>query len=97
MNTLFGEDEGSSEVNATASYIILLQEQQRDTQQPEPRNLKSFNYRVWDKRRDYICSYFLNNQHFVPAKDAFCNELHKRSKGLADDAWAVKWKKTDCG
>ena len=29
----------------------------------------------------------------MPAKDAFCNELHKRFKRLADDAWAVKWVK----
>ena len=27
----------------------------------------------------------------MPAKDAFCNELDKRFKRLADDAWAVKW------
>ena len=29
----------------------------------------------------------------MPAKDAFCNELNKRFKRLADDAWAVKWDK----
>ena len=25
------------------------------------------------------------------AEEAFCNELNKRFKRLADDAWAVKW------
>ena len=29
----------------------------------------------------------------MPAKDAFCNELNKRFKRLADNAWAVKWDK----
>ena len=29
----------------------------------------------------------------MPAKEAFCNELNKRFKRLADDAWAVKWDK----
>ena len=37
--------------------------------------------------------YFLENHDFVPAKDAFCNELNKRFKRSADDAWAVKWEK----
>ena len=93
LNTVFGEDEGISEINATTAYSILLQERQRDTQRPKPRNWKSSNYRVVDKWRDYICSYFLENHDFVPAKDAFCNELNKRFKRLADDAWAVKWDK----
>ena len=35
-------------------------------------------------------SFFLENHDFVPAKDAFCNELNRRFKRLADDAWAVK-------
>ena len=34
---------------------------------------------------------FFGNHDFVPAKDAFCNELNKRFKRLADDAWAAKW------
>ena len=72
MNTYFGEDEGIIEVSATASYSILLQEQRRDTQRRKPRNLKSSNYRVVDKWGDYICSYFLENHDFVPAKHAFC-------------------------
>ena len=93
VNTVFGEDEGISEINATTAYSILLQEQRRDTQRPKPRNWKSSNYRVVDKWRDYICSYFLENHDFVPAKDAFRNELNKRFKCLADDAWAVKWDK----
>ena len=47
-----------------------------------------------DKWRDYICSYFfLKNDEFVPAKDAFCNEVNKHFKRLADDACAVKWDK----
>ena len=71
MNTVFGEDEGISEVSAAASYSILLQERRRDTQRPKPRNWKSSNYRIVDKWRDYICSYFLENNNFVPAKDAF--------------------------
>ena len=29
----------------------------------------------------------------MAAKDVFCNELNKRFKRLADDAWAVKWDK----
>ena len=29
----------------------------------------------------------------MPAKDAFYNELNKRCKRLADDAWALKWDK----
>ena len=29
----------------------------------------------------------------MPAKEAFCNELTKRFKRLADDAWAVKLEK----
>ena len=93
MNPVFGEDEGISEVNATTAYSILLQERRRDTQRPKPRNWKSSDYRVVDKWRVYICSYFLENHDFVPAKDAFCNELNKRFKRLADDAWAVKWDK----
>ena len=93
MNTIFGEDEGISDVSATAFYSILLQERRRDTQRPKPRNWKSSNYRVVDKWRDYICSYFLENHDFVPAKDAFCNELNKRFKRLADDALEVKWDK----
>ena len=93
MNTVFGEDKGISEVSATASYSILLQEQRRATQRPKPRNCKSFNYRVVDKWRDYICSYFFESHDFVPAKDALCNKLNKRFKCLADDAWAVNWDK----
>ena len=93
VNTVFGEDEGISEINATTAYSILLQERRRDTQRPKPRNWKSCNYRVVDKWCDYICSYFLENHDFVPAKDAFCNELNKCFKRLADDAWAVKWDK----
>ena len=93
MNRVFGEDEGISEISATAAYSILLQKRRRDTQRPKPRNWKSSKYRVVDKWRDYICSYFLENHDFVPAKDAFCNELNKRFKRLADDAWAVKWDK----
>ena len=93
MKTVFRGDEGSSEVSTTAFYSILLREQQRDTQRPEPRNWKSSNYRVVDKWRDYICSYFFENHDFVPAKDAFCNKLNKRFKRLADDAWTVKWDK----
>ena len=94
MNTVFGEDEGISEVSATASYSILLQERRRDTQRPKPRNWKSSNYRIVDKWRDYICSFFfLENHDVVPAKDAFCNEFNKRFKRFADDAWAVKWDK----
>ena len=89
VNTVFGEDEGISEVGATASNSILLQERRRDTQGPQPRNWKSSNYRVVAKWRDYICSYFLANHDFVPAKDAFYNELNKHFKRLADDAWAV--------
>ena len=93
MNTVFGEDEGISEINATTAYSILLQERRRDTQRPKPRNWKSSNYRVVDKCRDYTCSYFLENHDFAPAKNAFCNELNKRFKRLADNAWAVKWHK----
>ena len=93
VNTVFGEDEGISEINATTAYSILPQERRRDTQRPKPRNWKSANYRVVDKWRDYIWSYFLENHDFVPAKDAFCNELNKRFKRLADYAWAVKWDK----
>ena len=78
LNTVFGVDEGISEVSATASYSILLQERRRDTQRPKPRNWKSSNYRVVDKWRDYICSYFLENDNFVPAKDAFWYELNRR-------------------
>ena len=90
VNAVFGEDEGISEASATASYSILPQERWRDTQRRKPRNWKYSNYRVVDKWRDYICSYFLENQDFVPVKDAFCNELNKRFQRLADDAWAVK-------
>ena len=36
---------------------------------------------------------FWENHDFVPANDAFCNELNKRFKHLAEDAWAVKWDK----
>ena len=90
VNTVFGEHEGISEVSDTASYSILLQERQRETQRPKPRNWKSSNYRVVDKWSDYICSYFFENHDFVPAKDAFCNELNKRFKRSADDAWALK-------
>ena len=93
VNTVFGEDEGSSEVSATASYSILLQERRRETQRPKARYLKSSNYRVVDKWPGYICSYFLENHDFVPARDAFCNELNKPFKRLADDEWAVKWDK----
>ena len=93
VNTVFGVDEGISEVSATASYSILLQEGRRDTQRPKPRNWKSYNYRVVDKTRDYICSYFLENHNFVPAKDAFWYEFNKRFERLTDDAWAVKWDK----
>ena len=93
VNTVFGEDEGISEISATTAYSILLQERRRDTERPKPRNWKSSNYRTVDKWRDYICSYFLGNHDFVTAKDAFCNELNKRFKRLADDAWAVKWYK----
>ena len=93
VNTVFGEDEGISEVGTTPSYSFLLQEQRRDSQRPKPRNRKSSNYRVVDKWRDYICSYFLENHDFVPAKDAFCNGSNKHFKRLADDAWAVKWDK----
>ena len=46
MNTVFGGDEGISEVGATASYSILLQERGLDTQRPKPRNRKSSNYRI---------------------------------------------------
>ena len=46
VNTVFGEDEGISDVSATASYSILLQERRRDTQGPKPHNWKSSNYRV---------------------------------------------------
>ena len=91
MNTVFGEDEGISEVSATASYSILLQERRRDTLRPKPRNWKSSNYHVVDKWRDYISSYFLEKHDFVPPIDAFCNELNKRFQRLADAAWAVKW------
>ena len=73
VNTVFGEDEGVSEISATTAYSILLQERRRDTQRPKPHNWKSSNYRVVDKWRDYICSFFLENHDFVPAKDAFCN------------------------
>ena len=52
VNTVFGEDEGISEVSATASYSILLWERRRDTQRLKPRNWKSSNYRVVDKLRD---------------------------------------------
>ena len=90
VNTVFGEDGGISGINATTAYSILLQERRRDTQRPKPRNWKSSYYRVVDKLRDYICSYFLENHDFVPAKDAFCNELNRPFKRLADDAWAVK-------
>ena len=90
MNTVFGGNEEISEVKATASYSILLQGQLWDTQRPEPRKWKSSNYRVVDKWRDYIFSFFLENHDFVPATDAFCNELNKPFKRLADDAWAVK-------
>ena len=93
VNTVFGEDEGISEISATTAYSIWLQERRRDTQRPKPRNWKSSNYRVVDKWRDYIGCYFLENHDFVPAKDAFCNELNKRFKRLADDTWAVKWDK----
>ena len=93
VNTVFSEDEGISEVSATASYSILLQKQRSDTQGPKPRNWKSSYYRVVDEWRDYICSYFLENHDFLPAKDAFCNELNKRFKRLADDAWAEEWDK----
>ena len=93
VNTGFGEDGGISEVSAAASYSILLQERWRDTQRPKPRNWKSSNYRVVDEWLDYICSYVLENHDVVPAKDAFCNELNKRFKRLADDAWEVKWDK----
>ena len=96
VNTVFCEDAGISGVSATASYSILLQEQGSNTQRPKPRNLKSSNYRAVEKWFDYICSYFLENHDFVPAKDAFCNELNKRFKRLADNAWAVKWDKS-CG
>ena len=34
--------------------------------------------------------FFLEKDDFVPAKDAFCNELKKRFKRLADDEWAPK-------
>ena len=93
MNTVFDEDEGISEINTTTAYSILLREQRSDTQRPKPRNWKSSNYRFVDKWRDYICSYFSENHNFVSAKDAFCNELNKRFKRLADNAWAVKWDK----
>ena len=93
MNTVFGEDEGISDVRGIASYSILLQEQRRDTQRPKPRNWKSSNHHVLDNWQDYICSYFLENHNFEPAKDAFCNELNTRFKSLADDAWAAKWNK----
>ena len=71
MNTVFGEDEGIGEISATTAYSILLREQRRDIQRPKLCNWKSSNYRVVDKWRDYICSYFLENHDFVPAKDAF--------------------------
>ena len=90
VNTVFGEDERIGEVSATASYSVLLHERRRDTQRPEPHNWKSSNYRVVDKWRDYICSYFLENHDSVPAQEAFCNGLNKRFKRLADNAWALK-------
>ena len=90
MNTVFGEHEGIGEISATTAYSILLKERRRDTQRPKPRNWKSSNYRVVDKWGDYICSYLLENHDFVPAKDAFCNELNKHFKRLAYNAWAVK-------
>ena len=93
LNTVFSEDEGISEVSATASYSLSLQVRQRDTQGPKPRNWKSSNYRVVDKWREYICSFVFRNHDFVPAEDALCNELNKPFQRLADDAWAVKWDK----
>ena len=93
MNTVFGQDEGISEISATTAYSIVLREQRRDTQCPKQRKCKSSYYGIVDKWRDYICSYFLENHDFVPAKDAFCNELGKRFKRLADDVLAVKWDK----
>ena len=76
-----------------STWPHMHQDRQKDTERPKPRNWKSSKYRVGDKWRDYICSYFLENHDFVPAKDVFCNELNKRFKRLADNAWAVRWDK----
>ena len=91
MNTAFGEHEGISDIDATASYSILLQERRRDTQRPKPCNRKSSNYRAVDKWEIIYVLIILENYDFVPAKDAFCQEFNKGFQRLADDAWAVKW------
>ena len=93
VNTVFGEDKGIGEVSATASYSILLQKQQKNTRRPEPRNWNSSNYTLWISGPIVYVLSFWTNHDLVPAEDAFFNELHKRSKRLADDAWAVKWDK----
>ena len=67
----------------STAYSILLQERRRDNQRPKPRNWKSSNYRVVDKWRDYICSFFFGEPRFCARQGCLLQRIKQAFQALS--------------